>query len=57
MGETVKTIHLNNCIVRIHIRDSSEAQQMKRMERIKEATARFLGDVEKFKQQSKEKTA
>lgn len=57
MGETVKTIHLNNCIARIHIRDSSEEQQMKRMECIKEATARFLGDVEKFKQQSKEKTA
>lgn len=58
MAETVKTLHLKNCIARIHIPEMTEEQKKRQMNHIKEATARFLAEVEVAKQKvTKDKTA
>lgn len=50
MAEKIKTLHLKNCIARIHIPEMTEEQKKKQMDHIKEATAKFLAEVEAVKQ-------
>lgn len=62
MAETVKVLHLKNCIARIHLPEMTEEEQKKQMERLKKATADFLMDAEielmqKREKSSKEETA
>lgn len=58
MSETIKVMHLNNCIARIHMPEMNEEQKKEQMERFKLATAQFLSEVEREKQKlSNNKTA
>lgn len=57
MAETIKTMYLKNCIARIHVPDLTEEQKKRQMDRIKEATGKFLCEVEEERRKSNEKTA
>lgn len=57
MAETIKTMYLKNCIARIHVPDLTEEQKKRQMDRIKEATGKFLCGVEEERRKSNEKTA
>lgn len=51
MAETVKTLHLKNCTARIHIHEMTEEQKKRQMDRFKNATAKFLAEVESAKKE------
>ena len=46
-----KTLTYDNAIVRVHIPILDEEREHKRMQRIKDATARFMKEVEKCKRE------
>lgn len=53
MAETIKTLHLDNCIARIHIPELTEEQKRRQSNRLKAATEKFMCEVQKMKLQSK----
>lgn len=47
MADTIKTIKYDNCTVRVHIPDLSEEERKIRMNKLKDAAAKFMSAVEK----------
>lgn len=57
MAESVKVLHLDNCIARVHYPEVTEEEREEQIKRLKQATAKFLLDAEAELIQEKEKTS